>query len=304
MYYYIINPAAGYGKINKIQDKLKITLTALNILGEFVKTTGPDDAQKLTKLGIEKGYNTIVAVGGDGTVNEVANGIAKYGSEKTVLGVIPIGNTNNLAKTLGVESWESSCNILAARKLENIDLGQLEKEYFITSAGIGFDANIIKYRSETKFNIFRKILYLKTLISKLQSFRSVKVTFEFNENFSAQVEIFTALIINTKPFYPLISSKIKTSPQDELLDVLVISRLSKLKMLKYLTAIARGNYEHLNYKGKQISIFHTKKVKITSEKPVPAHLDGKIIKDISKKPITIMAISKKLKIIVGKKRQF
>lgn len=304
MYYYIINPAAGYGKINKIQDRLKTTLTTLNILGEFVKTTGPEDAKKLTKLGIEKGYNTIVAVGGDGTVNEVANGIAKYGSEKTVLGVIPIGNTNNLAKTLGIESWESSCNILASRKLEIIDLGQVDKEYFITSTGIGFDASIIKYRSETKFNIFRKISFLKTLISKLQSFRSAKITLEFNENFSAQVEIFTVLIINTKPFRPLIPSQIKTNPQDGLLDVLVINRLSKIKMLKYLIVIARGDYEHLDYKEKQISIFHTKKVKITSEKSLPAHLDGKNIKDISKEPIIIKAIPKKLKIIVGKERQF
>ncbi len=145
---------------------------------------------------------------------------------------------------------------------------------------------------------------MKTLISKLQSFRSAKITLEFNENFSAQVEIFTALIINTKPFHSSISSKIKTSPQDGLLDVLVINKLSKIKMLKYLTAIARGDYENLDYKGKQISIFHTKKVKVTSGKSLPAHLDGKIIKDISKEPIIIKAIPKKLKIIVGKKRQF
>jgi YegS/Rv2252/BmrU family lipid kinase len=304
MYYYIINPAAGYGKINKIQDKLKLTLTNFNIVGEFVKTTGPGDAIKLTKLGLSKGYNTIVAIGGDGTVNEVANVIAKEGSEKTVLGVIPIGNTNNLARTLGILSWESSCSILASRKLETIDLGQAAKDYFITLAGIGFDADIVKYRLETKFNIFLKLSYLKTLICKLYTFRPAEITLEFNENLSACTEVFTVLVINSKPYNPAIIRKVKANPQDGLLDVLVVSRLSKLKMLKYFTTIARGDYENLAFAGEQISIFHTKQVKITSEKPLSTHLDGKIIKDITKEPITIKAIPKKLKVIVGKERQF
>lgn len=304
MYYYIINPAAGNGKINKIQDKLKTTLSSFNIAGEFVKTTGKSDAIKLTKLALSKGYNTIVAVGGDGTINEVANGVAKFGSEKTVMGVIPVGNINNLAKTLGITSWETSCSILAARKLETIDLGQIDKDYFITSVGVGFDADIVKYRTETKFNIFRKLSYFKTIIQQLYNFKSTKVTLDFNENFSAQTEVFTILVINSKPFNPLVMSRLKYSPQDELLDVLLVSRLSKIKMLKYFTAIARGDYENLSQKGEQTSLFHTKKVKITSQKSLSAHSDGQAIKDITKEPVVIETAPKKLKIIVGKERQF
>src|SRR5947208_682989 len=101
MYYYIINPSAGGGAINQIQDKLRARLQTLGISGEFAKTTGPGDATKMAAAAISSGATTVVAVGGDGTVNEVVNGISK---DQVAVGIIPIGHTNFLANRLGIHS--------------------------------------------------------------------------------------------------------------------------------------------------------------------------------------------------------
>ena len=94
MYYYIVNPVAGNSRTRSLQDKLRVNLRAIGIDGEFARTTGPGDATRLAKHAIEKGYTTIVAVGGDGTVNEVINGI---GEANVAIGIMPLGHTNAVA---------------------------------------------------------------------------------------------------------------------------------------------------------------------------------------------------------------
>lgn len=295
MYYYIINPAAGNGKINKIQDKLKAKLRELNIAGDFVKTTGKGDATKLAKLALKQGYKTIIAVGGDNTVNEVAQGIL---DTKAVLGVIPIGNNNYLAKTLGIWHWEESLKILAARRLETIDLGKIKnnkvEKYFITSCTIGLEANIIKQRPEE--GLLSKLKFIKQVFSEIMKYKPKKVNIVMEEELNATLKMFTVIVANCKPisgfkytFHP--------NPQDGKLDILLVSEIPRLKAIKNISAIADGRYEDLI----QTSIFKAKKVKIETEKKMPVAIDGEIV---TKTPIEIEVIPKKLKVIVGKNRQF
>lgn len=135
MYYYIINPAAGNRSIDDIQPKLKTALSRLNIEGEFVKTIGAGDAAKLTQRAIDQGYKTIVAVGGDQTVDEVA--IAAYRSARPVaVGIIPTGQSNTLAERLGVTSWKQAGQALAARRLVKVQLIEVNGKTFIHQLNI------------------------------------------------------------------------------------------------------------------------------------------------------------------------
>ena len=104
MYYYILNPTSGSGSINNLQDKLRSTLNAYGIGGEFAKTTGPGDATKLAKSALEKGYNTIIAVGGDDTVNEVINGLAGSPAAIFALGARWTGACSIEGCALGTEA--------------------------------------------------------------------------------------------------------------------------------------------------------------------------------------------------------
>jgi len=290
MYYYIINPASGFGKINKIQDQLKEILTNLGIAGEFAKTTGPKDATKLAKLAISKGYNTIIAVGGDNTVNEVVNGIV---DKKVALGIIPTGATNSVAKTLGIFDWQEACSILAARRIETIDLGKANGHYFIANASIGFEAEIIKYRSETGF--WPKIKFLKRVFSELNTFKSQGANINFDGELDAKTPLFALIIANC---YPSGLGKLfKPNPQDGFLDTLLVSKISKLEAIKKIKEIIQGDYEGFS----ETSVFKSKKIIIETREPLSISLDGEFFE---KTPIEIEIVPKKLRVIVSKKRQF
>lgn len=289
MYYYIINPASGGGKINKVQDKLRTRLKELGIAGEFVKSTGPGDIPKLTKMAIDKGFNTIVAVGGDGTIHEVINSIP---NENVALGIIPMGSTNELAKLLGINDWTDACTILAARKVEVVDLGKIGDKLFVTSASIGFDNSIYDIKKNQPANFISKASYYTKLASAAKLFKPISLELEF-EKFSVEVESLNFSISNGQ-FLNYIPQNFQ--PQDNILDAVVVNKLSYGDIIKYATG-------KLNYKThkEKFSIFHTQKVRVKTIKPVPVSADGQIVAET---PVTIEVSDRKLKVIVSKKRKF
>ncbi|MBI4101202.1 hypothetical protein HY441_01860 [Candidatus Microgenomates bacterium] len=136
MYYYIVNPAAGSGAINSIQDRLKTTLHSLNIDGEFAKTLGPGDAAKITAKALTKGVKTIVAVGGGETVNEVIAAVHDSHKPDVAIGIIPLGRQNLLAKHLGIDNWRQACDVLAGRRITEYSLMSVNDQVFIYALAI------------------------------------------------------------------------------------------------------------------------------------------------------------------------
>ena len=170
MYYYIINPSAGNGKINKIQEKLKGILSNLGIAGEFVKSTGPGDIPKLTEIGIKKGYSTIVAIGGDSTANEVLNYMP---NDKT-------------ASSLGIPDWMEACQILAARKTRRLNIGEVVtasgNRYFINKIAIGLEADIRKNFPSTPKQIVSKVKHNLGILKNSKSFNPFTMRFEIDKS--------------------------------------------------------------------------------------------------------------------------
>ncbi|MCL5094162.1 MAG: YegS/Rv2252/BmrU family lipid kinase [Patescibacteria group bacterium] len=289
MYYYILNPAAGGGKINKIQTALKDRLTELGIFGEFVKSIDKDDIQKLAKIGIEKGYKTIVAVGGDSTVDEVMNGLL---DKKVTLGIIPVGTTNELAKTLGIPDWQSALNILAARKTEIIDLGKVNEKYFITNITIGFDSFITDNEPLKEGNFLTKVKFLNKFYRDTKSLNSIPVTLNFEEGFKVDADC-SSITVSSGKFYNL---PMAVKPQDNTLDVILVNKLPLKKALGYIIGPSEGKIDYQNF-----SVFKTKRVDIKTKKPVKVYADGQ---EIAQTPITAMVADKKLRVIVSKKRKF
>src|SRR5476651_995719 len=141
MYYYVVNPAAGHGQIKNLQDKLRTRLDELGIRGEWAKTTGPGDATKMTRTAIASGHTTVVAVGGDDTVNEVINGVE---NNDVAVGIIPIGTTNRVANQLGIVQWQQACEALAARRLTSYSLIAAGQKFFLSTLTLGFETDLDK----------------------------------------------------------------------------------------------------------------------------------------------------------------
>lgn len=290
MYYYIVNPAAGGAKINKIQDRLQERLKRLGIMGEFVKSTGSDDVAKLAKLGVERGFKTIVAVGGDGTINEVMNSILGY--EKAVLGIIPTGTTNDLADSLGISDWYTATTILAARKIEEIDLGRVGNRYFVTSVSIGFDPKIAQIKRLSRGNIPDKIRFGLGIFKEATSYRPINATIHFDHNYQVEAECFNIIVSNAQ-FTPLGNTKQKSA--QTLLDTVVITKIPNSKVLKYGYRADASAIEL-----PKLSVFHSKNITVETRKPVDVSADGQII---GKTPVQLKISDQKLKVIVARKRK-
>lgn len=292
MYYYIINPASGGGKINKIQDKLKDRLKELGIAGEFAKSTGPGDIARLTKMAIARNYKTIVAVGGDGTINEIINA-ASDSDSNVALGIIPLGSSNELANMLGITDWQTACNILAARKVEEVDLGLINDKLFVTAASIGFDNIVYDLKKSRKTGSVGNFAFMTKLSAAARAFKPVHLELNFDEKYSVETDCFNFSLSNGA-FLTYLPQKSK--PQDNMLDAVLISHLSFSDTLKY----GQGTLD-LTKKLGQVSVFHTKKIRITSKEPVMVSADGKMVAET---PVTIEVSDRKLRVIVSKKRHF
>jgi len=290
MYYYIINPASGGGKINKVQDKLKDRLKELGIAGEFAKSTGPGDVARLTRMAIERGYKTIVSVGGDGTINEIINAI---GDARVALGIIPMGSTNELASMLGIPDWQVACNILATRKVEELDLGLINDKLFVTAASIGFDNVLFDLKRKQTSGALGRIAFNTKLSAATRLFKPIHLEFNFDGKYSVETDCFNFSLSNGA-FLPYLPQQ--SRPQDNMLDAVLISHLSHSDAMRF-------GHGTLNFTGKsgQVSVFHTRKIKITSKEPVAVSADGQVVAET---PVTIEVSDRKLRVIVSKKRHF
>ncbi|HSH31669.1 MAG TPA: diacylglycerol kinase family protein [Candidatus Saccharimonadales bacterium] len=211
MYYYIINPTAGRGAINAVQDKLRSRLADLGIAGEFAKTTGPGDAAKMTQAATQKGYTTIVAVGGDGTVNEVINGIAK---ENAAIGIIPLGTSNELANRLGIKNWQQACEVLAARRLASFSLIAAGQKFFLSTLTLGFETDHSKNVDIAESGLRSRLQQFQASWNQAQHFTPLQCRVQVDDQLELEANIFTLSLANQKFNNPLADNRLVVSLSD------------------------------------------------------------------------------------------
>lgn len=147
---YVYDDYLEKSKYTRIINKIEIRLTDLGLNGRIIRLNSIKNIDQAIKNEIQLGASTIVAVGNNETVNKLIGVIINsnvYNSLKNniLLGIIPIGNNNSIAHSFGINNEEEACNILLARRIQNIDIGVIDKYYFLNHISIE--------SSETKLDI-------------------------------------------------------------------------------------------------------------------------------------------------------
>jgi diacylglycerol kinase (ATP) len=205
MYYYIINPSAGRGAINQIQDRLRARLDQLGINGEFSKTTGTGDAAKIAARAVAKGCNTIVAVGGDDTVNEVINGVTK---ENVAVGIIPIGSSNVLANRLGIHTWQQAVEVLAARRITAYSLIAAGQKFFLSTLTLGFETDLTKQVDTSAKGWEGYVKRFGQGWGRAQDFTPLHATISIDDQYHLESQIFSLTAANQKFENPLLDNQL------------------------------------------------------------------------------------------------
>lgn len=225
--HFIVNPIAGPGNAFLTKEELQpYFIRGVHELTIKV-TEYKAHATKLTLESISENATIIVACGGDGTINEVATCLI---GKNIALGIVPMGSGNGLASNLKIpKKRRKALEIIRDKHTEYIDVGSINGRYFFSNTGVGFDASLIKnYESSEKRTILG---YISACVT---TFRNIKKNQPLSISINSELPMinpFMVLVSNSNEMGYKLSLTPKASLQDGKLDVLVIKKINRLKML-------------------------------------------------------------------------
>ncbi|MFH1651104.1 MAG: diacylglycerol kinase family protein [Chloroflexota bacterium] len=278
----IVNPAAGAGKTAQKWPAIRALLQSRGLRFEYRLTEAPGHAVELAREAAKDGHESLVCVGGDGTVHEVVNGWYHPGNGAGMtLGIIPTGTGGDYARTLGLSRRyeDACCRLFQPRKLA-VDIGVVEygqgdktaRRCFVNFAGAGIDAEIVRRTSRRYKLLGGTGSYLAGLLSALVAYRNRDVTLTVDGETLAQRAC--AVIVNNGRYG---GGGMRTAPEadpaDGSLDVLVIGDLTKPDLLCSLPRIYRGT--HLTHP--KVTMLRGQEVTLTAEPPLPLQADGELL---------------------------
>jgi diacylglycerol kinase (ATP) len=261
----ILNPAADSERAQRRQAHVQSLARDCTICA----TTYTGEAEAMARRGAAEGFEKIVAAGGDGTINEVVNGLADTG---TTLGLLPIGTMNVFATELGlpVHDLELCWDIVKGDRTRAVDLPKANQKFFVQLAGVGLDAQVVK---ETSAQLKRSFGPLSYVISAVQiAARTPPKLFIQSEDASIDEGSFV-LVGNGRLYggpFPFFK---RAALDDGLLDVIVFKRLGYLEIIKYLQDVVFSS----NIRVPEIEYFQTARLRVESDQTVPVELDGELV---------------------------
>lgn len=304
MYEIIVNPKARTGQGGTLRQKLEVELKKRKTDYKIYFTNARKHAEKLAAEITGDGKEHILLVlGGDGTLNEVVNGI--YDVSKVTLGYIPVGSGNDFARGMGLakESMNAIDQILDMKQVREINVGVAEQggwsRRFLVSSGIGFDAAVCHEVCVSKWKVILnrlklgKLSYAVVALDRLRKDKPVRMELQIEDgSWQEYPKTYFAAFMNL----PYEGGGFKfcpdASPSDDLLDIMVISGLTKFKILCLLPTAFVG--KHLLFRG--VHILKAKEVRVKTDQALPIHTDGEPA--FLRKEIHVSLLEKKMKVIM------
>ena len=241
---------------------------------EYWPTKGPGHATELARDAVEKGFKRIIAVGGDGTITQTANGL--IGSDAT-FGIIPSGTGNDLCRTLGFgASVEKAIAAIHAGKTIQMDVGKWKTDqaegYFLNIAGMGFDAAVADRINQGFRSLRGTAAYLAAVLVTLRKFRPQELKLTIDGQV-LQEDIMLAAIANAQSYGGAMKVAPMASISDGLLDIVLVKNLSKFGFLKAFPSVFKGG--HIGHPA--VETYRAKSIRLDPRGSSPFLIDGELI---------------------------
>lgn len=268
---FIINPIAGAGRAKNMIPIIEKKMNENNISYKIVLTTRPKDAIKIAEENVGE-FSTIVAVGGDGTVNEVAKGLInkRLGS----LAIIPCGTGNDFSRSIGLPMDPiKSLDIIIKGKHRIVDIGKINGNNFLNIASVGFDTEVVINTNIIKKKVKSKTAYILGVLATLFGYKKSEISLivdgiTYNRNL-------VLLAVGNGVFY---GGGLPILPMAEIDDgyfnICLVRDISNFKLLFLFPSIFKG--KHLKYK-RYVEIFKAKEVIVKNSKEINVNIDGEIL---------------------------
>ncbi len=304
-YLVIVNPNAGRRRGVRDWDKISALLRQEGISFDAAFTNSPRHAIDLAVSYIEKGYKKLIVVGGDGTMNEVVNGIfrqKRYPTSEISLGMITVGTGNDWGRMFGIP--HDYAGAIATIKMNNgfvQDAGVVryfngnseEKRYFVNIAGIGFDALVVSKTNKLKeAGRGGPFSYLKSIITSLLKYRHTKTTIKIDST-EISDKIFNISIGICKYNGGGMMQLPEAVPDDGLFDITVINKIKKHDVVLNLKRLYNGTIN----KHPMVETYRGKSVYIESKPLIHLETDGE---SLGHSPFSFDIIPRSIRVLIGK----
>lgn len=273
----VVNPTAGRNRGRRTAENVASNLRARGLDVTVTPTARTGDAERVAKevsLNEKRRPGCIVACGGDGTMQEVANALASLrpslGDACPVMGLAPAGRCNDFARALGVSSGPAAiAEVLACGEPGAIDLGLINDRYFCTVATVGVDAEVSSYVDSLRMPLSGTAAYLYGAICVLSTYRprELRITGDFGV---IEGPVFLASSANTSTYGGAIRIAPAAVPTDGMLDLCVIRSVSRMRALRLLATVLAGRHGALP----EVRFIPTRRFRIDSDEPLDMWADG------------------------------
>jgi len=284
---FIINPVAGRKRKKNFgilvqsffdQKDFDISITYSEYIGH---------ARQLSKKAVSDKNEIVVAVGGDGTINEVASGLVNTDCR---MGIVPLGSGNGLARHLKIPlNPKRALEFIKKNQVTTIDTALVNNQRFVSIAGVGFDALVAKEFARTKTRGF--LTYLKLVINRFFRYKSKRYTLRFADGSERVVRALLVAFANSNQFGYNTQIAPNASIIDGKLDICIVKKPPLIKMPNIATLLLQQRADKSSF----VEIIKSEEVTVKRKKNRVINLDGEPVK-ISKK-FTVKIDPKSLKII-------
>jgi YegS/Rv2252/BmrU family lipid kinase len=266
---------------------------------DVAESTAPGHAARLAVEAVARGASRVIAVGGDGTVHEVANGLlaaTTKGEDTVTLGVVPIGSGNDFAKLLGVyrHAPERAVACLCTARQRRFDVGRALDEWFVNSLGFGFGPAVVRLRNGMP-GLRGFLSYLVPVLRAFATYRAPRLEVRAAEHRETGEMMMVEVCNGTTAggdyrFAP------DADPADGRLDVCLVRRVSLPRFLLAVPRVMRGTHGAM----REVALYQTRSVTVRcAEAPLLLHLDGEL-KESGLHEVTVTLEPKRLTVLVAR----
>ncbi|MBO9370802.1 MAG: diacylglycerol kinase family lipid kinase [Chloroflexi bacterium] len=240
----IVNPIAGRGAGERVIPRIVRLLREHGLSFDLVRTERPWHAAELARQAVVSGYRTVVAVGGDGTSNEVLNGLMatrEAGEGEAAMGVLCVGTGNDFAYGMGIPlDLEEGCAALARGRTRRVDVGHARGfRYFGNGIGIGFDAAVNVVASRLRRLRGFLVYLIAVLRTLLFYYRAPLTRVELDDQTLEQPALMISVMNGRRMGGGFLMTPF-SRPDDGLFDLCIGRKMSQLEMLSFVPRFMKG----------------------------------------------------------------
>lgn len=316
----IYNPSGGQVVIRRELGNVIAYLERCGWSATLRETGRPGEATELARQAVARGTEVVIAAGGDGTVNEVANGLVNTGA---ALGVLPVGTTNSWALQMGIPALNpmlpgtqaarlmagleelmprpfpvnyyrkvllDAARVLVEGRVVAVDVGELAGRHFLISAGVGLEAAIIESISLREKRALGSWAYILTAIESALDYTGTEVSLNLDGRL---LNVSTPLIVvsNIQLYGGMMAIGPRACVNDGKLDVCIFKGEGFFTYVQHALKVL----SHRHLKDPRVEYYQCREISIEAARPLPVHVDGD---PFTTTPVTIRALPSSLKVVV------